>query len=138
MTLKVYLVIMSITTLLCWGSWGYVLASIDPTQSSWVGFVFFYGSLFLALVGSNALLTFAGYHFFCGRTLPLFRYVEYSFRDAVALSAVLLVLLYLQSQNFLHLWQVIFLPLIVFFIGAFIFSGRDGKPRKSTPTFRSS
>ncbi|MBU4319421.1 MAG: hypothetical protein KKF30_19340 [Proteobacteria bacterium] len=58
MTLKAYLIIMSITTLLCWLAFGFVLRSIDPYITNWVGFLLFYGSLFLTMAGTSAIIGF--------------------------------------------------------------------------------
>jgi len=55
MTLKKYLNLMTILTVICWVIWVLVLVLINPQQSDLIGFVLFYFSLFLALFGAQFL-----------------------------------------------------------------------------------
>lgn len=114
MTLRQYLTIMIVATLLCWVSWIFVLMNVDPFTSGLLGFLFFYVSLFFLLVGTLSLLIFGLYHLFSHSSLPLFRYVQYSFRDAVVLSVFILALLWLQSQRLLQWWNVgLFIGIVI-------------------------
>jgi hypothetical protein len=105
MTLRQYLSIMFIATVLCWTAWGFVIFNVDPYQASTLTFVFFYLSLLLSLLGTISLILFSVYSFFGREPLPMFRYVQRSFRDSMILTLVIGVLLYLQSKGWLHVWN---------------------------------
>jgi len=54
MTLKNYLLVMSVLTTICWGIFIFVAKLIDPTSTNWLGLALFYASLFIALSGLAA------------------------------------------------------------------------------------
>ena len=58
MSLRTYLIIMILATLLCWAGFGMVAWSVNPEVTNWVGFLLFYLSLFLAIVGTTAIIGF--------------------------------------------------------------------------------
>ena len=41
MTLRQYLILMSIGTVVCFVAWFFVILSLDPTQAGFLGFFFF-------------------------------------------------------------------------------------------------
>lgn len=125
MTLRQYLIIMVIATTICWFSWGVVINNVDPFTSSNTGFLFFYISLFLALVGTVSIIVFFLYNFFSKSGLPLFRYVRKSFSLALFLSSVVILLLYLQSIRFLNFWGVTIFILVIALIISFIISSKQ-------------
>lgn len=105
MTLRQYITTMIFATLLCWVAWGFVIINVDPFEVNALGFVFFYVSFFLALLGTISLIIFFVYRFFASRDLPLFRYVQISFRQALVISVFLVGFLYLQGRGYLNLWN---------------------------------
>ena len=120
MTLRQYLSIMIVASLLCWVSWIVVLLNVDPFTSGWVGFLFFYISLFFSLLGTSAVLIFVLYYQFSRRAVPMYRYVQCSFRDALMLAVTGVGLLYLQGQRYLRWWNFIILFLFLLCIGIFV------------------
>jgi len=120
MTLRQYLSIMILTTILCWIAWGMVLVNIDPFDSSAVGFIFFYTSLFLALLGTVSICAFFLHRLFVRKKqIPMYRSVQRSFLDATVIAVVCVGLLYLQSQSYLHYWNIGILLVLVIFVGLF-------------------
>jgi len=105
---------MIISTLLCWLALVFVIINIDPFQANTLGFVFFYISLFLALIGTISLVIFLFYHLFGLRELPLFRYVQISFKQSLFAAVFTTVLLYLRGKGYLNIWNTMVL------IGVFI------------------
>ena len=97
---------MLIGAVLCWTAWVLVLVNIDPFQDNGVGLSFFYGSLFLAFLGTISLSSFLIHYYFSKLDLPLFRFVQKSFREALFISAILIVLLFLQGKNYLQWWNL--------------------------------
>lgn len=104
MTLRSYLIGMFVSTLFCWASWVLILVYIDPEQSSAIGFLSFYVSLFFAMVGT---LTIAGFYLrvWFTKNEVLFAHVVPSFRQAILLSIILVVALILQSFRLLTWWD---------------------------------
>ncbi len=119
MNLRQYLATMIFSTLLCWAAWVFVIVQIDPFETGPVGFVFFYVSLFFALIGTISLMIFGIYRLFGAREMPLFRHVRMSFRTAVVLSSLALVGLYLQSLSVLSLFNTLVFGTICMVIVSF-------------------
>lgn len=134
MTLRQYLIIMSLATILCWIAWGLVLINIDPFVANAISFSFFYVSLFLALLGTTSLIAFTIYHFFSRAEKPMFRYVQKSFRYGWLISALLIGILFLQTKRLLNLWNLGLLVAVLILLVLFWFSarggveGREGRP----------
>ena len=108
---------MAFATLLCWISWWFVIANIDPYASTASGFVFFYTSLFFALLGTMTIISFLIHKFLAKDLQPLFRHVHKSFQEGLIISSLLIVLLYLQSAGVLHVWNLIIFVLAGLFAG---------------------
>lgn len=106
MTLKQYLIVMILGTILCWTAWWIVVLNIDPFQDTGVGFGFFYISLFLALLGTISIFAFILRKLLSKMDLPMFRYVERSFKDSLFISVLIVALLYLQGINYLRWWNL--------------------------------
>lgn len=98
MTLRSYLIIMLLTTLLCWAGWGCVLFTVDPESTNWIGFLLFYFSLFLAMTGTAAiagfLIRFAGLK----RELAFYS-VKEAFRQSFLFAFLIIAVLFLLSKN---------------------------------------
>lgn len=115
---------MLFATVFCWTAWTLVIIYIDPFQASRVDFFFFYLSLFLSLLGTLSLICF-GLLFFLRRTdAALYRYVKKSFAYAAIISLIVIVLYYLQSEGYLHYWNVATLGTLALFLILFRLSTR--------------
>ena len=124
MTLKQYITIMILGSILCWTAWGIVLVNIDPFQDTGVGFAFFYASLFFALLGTISVFAFFVRQLFSREALPMFRYVKRSFSDSFFISVALIVLLFLQGKAYLTWWNTGIFVLALAFILAFSFTNK--------------
>ena len=109
MTLRQYIAIMSIATLLCWMAWGLVLFNVDPFEASVVGHTFFYVSFFLSLLGTLSLLLFGLMYFFSRHTHPLFHYVRQSFHQGALAALIVTMSLYLLGRGWLYRSNAVFL-----------------------------
>ncbi|MFA7314842.1 MAG: hypothetical protein WC025_02830 [Candidatus Magasanikbacteria bacterium] len=103
MNLRQYIATMLFATILCWLSWFFVISNVDPVTTPVSGFAFFYGSLFLSIMGTFSLIFFFYYKLFGDKNLPMFRYVEVSFRQSIFLSFFAILILFLQGQNYLNI-----------------------------------
>ena len=124
MTLKQYLIIMFLATLMCFGASGIVLFNIDPQKDNAIGFLFFYTTLFFGLVGTISLMNFGLYYMVTKSNYPLFRLVERSFRNGVIGATLVLSMLFLQALNILNLWTGLILFILVLSISFFKLSTR--------------
>ncbi|MFH1947273.1 MAG: hypothetical protein ABIJ23_03905 [Candidatus Magasanikbacteria bacterium] len=122
MTLRQYITIMILASILCWTAWGIVIINIDPFTDTGIGFAFFYASLFFALLGTISVFAFFIRQLFSREALPMFRYVKRSFSDSFFISVSLVVLLFLQGKAYLTWWNTGIFLLALAFILAFSFT----------------
>jgi hypothetical protein len=127
MTLRQYISIMIVATLFCWLAWVMVIMNVDPFEASPSMFIFFYLSLFLALFGMISLILFGAFRLFGRGEFSLYRYVQKSFVDALAISVFLVALLYMQSLGYLHYWNLGILFAIMVFLGLFRISTKRSR-----------
>lgn len=126
---------MILGSILCWAAWWIVVINIDPSQDTGLGFSFFYISLFLALLGTISIFAFIIRKLFSKEQLPMFRYVQKSFRDSIFFSGLIIVLLYLQGINYLRWWNALLLLGALVLYLAFVWSTKNNhnnQPRFNT------
>jgi len=105
MTLRQLVLLIALATGLLWAGWGWTIYTIDPEATNWLGFLFFYLIFLLSMTGTLALIGL----FIRNRRRPdilLHHLVSVSFRQAVLLSSFLTVLLALQGQRLVRLWNM--------------------------------
>jgi len=123
MTLRQYLIIMGAGTALAWSSVMLIISNADPFKTRSVIFFAFYASLFLALTGTFSLIGFSARVALFKERLVVSRQVAVSFRQAVLLSFLVVLSLFLKSRSLLTAWNVLLLiaaltTLEFFFISA--------------------
>ena len=126
MGLKTYLILIGICTLICWASFILVLYYINPLSADWLGFLFFYGSLFLALTGAFSILGFIA-RFLFRRDLAVYKQINIASRQAIMLAILLLSVLTLQSQKYLFWWNILLIVIIFSLIELFFISYRRNR-----------
>lgn len=118
MTLKSYLFAMTLGTILCLVSFGFVLYYINPVESGVVGLILFYSSLFFGLVGFLSLIGF-----FIRRRLSnnevLYANIGIAFRQGVLLSLIVTINLGLQQVGELNLVKGSLVAVIIFLVEVF-------------------
>lgn len=110
MSLRSYIILMLIATIACYLALGAVILFFDPMSGGILVLIFFYISLFLALLGTFSIIGLLGRIFFTKDKL-VFKKVIVSFRQAIWFSILILACLYLNSVNLLFSKYVI--PLII-------------------------
>ncbi len=113
---------MGLATLLCWSALGVIILNIDPYVATAGQMVFFYISLFLALVGTLSIFLFFVQSSLSRKGLPMYRYVQKSFSTSTVITAVLILLLFLQSKSLLTLINLVLFIGLITVLTAFIFS----------------
>lgn len=120
MTLKSYLLSMSVITLICWSVFVFIINTINPFTTNSLGFILFYLSLFFALSGTVLLIGFL-IRFIIFRQKLAFHLIKVAFRQSFLLSLFLCILLFLFSQALIN-WLNLLLLLTVFIILEVFFS----------------
>ncbi len=120
MTLKNYLTAMSLTTVLCWGIFIFIVSIVNPEETNYIGFILFYLSLFFSLMGTIGILGFFIRFIILKNKLVVYA-VKNAFRQSFLLSFFLIILLFLFSQNLITYINLTLL-IILFLILEIIFS----------------
>ncbi|MBU0619992.1 MAG: hypothetical protein V1768_00655 [Patescibacteria group bacterium] len=107
MTLKTYLLVMIATTIICWSVFVFIVLTINPEITNWIGFLLFYLSLFLSASGSVAIIGFI-IRFIALKHELIFYSVKTAFRQSFLISFLIIVILFLLSHN-LFTWTNLFL-----------------------------
>ena len=126
MTLRSYILVMSFLTAVCWGIFLFVASTINPFATSWLGFLLFYISLFIALSGLSTLLGFLIRFVILKKGLA-FNLVKLSFRQSFLFSLFLVFALFLQANKFLSLLNLIFLILGFSVLELFLISSKKNR-----------
>lgn len=113
MNLRQYLTIMGFATILCYSALGMVLFNIDPFRDETLGLVFFFVTAFFSLLGTFSVISFFLYHWFSEEDIPMYRFVQRSFRNGVVASIIILSVLFLQFKSLLNIWTGGLFALIV-------------------------
>jgi len=121
MTIRQYLILMSVSAVFCWVIWVLALYLIDPTEAKILGFTFFYLSLFLAITSSLSVLGLL-IRMKLGREELIFKIVTTSFRQAMMVSLLLVGSLFLKSKDLLTWWNIVFLILALTILELFFIS----------------
>lgn len=127
MTLKSYLISMALTTFFCWGIFIFIVNLVNPETTNLIGFILFYLSLFLSLIGSFAIIGFFVRFVVLKRQL-VFYAVKTAFRQSFLFSLFLVSLLFFFSQALIT-WFNLALLLVIFSILEIIFSSFSNKKK---------
>lgn len=119
MSLRSYLIIMILATLLCWIGFGAIIQTINPEITNKIGFLLFYLSLFLTIVGATAIIGFVIRFIGLKRELVLNSVIS-AFRQSFLFAFFIIAILFLLSCN-LFSWLnvmllIIGLSLVEFFL----------------------
>lgn len=100
MSLRLYLLIMSVMTALCAVMFGYILFTVDPETTNSVGFTLFYLTLFLLVSGATAIIGFI-IRFIIFRHDLVINTVKIAFRQSFFFAGFIVAVLFLLSKNLL-------------------------------------
>ncbi len=121
MSLRRYLTIMALTTLMCWGAFVVVLFRIDPKTGGALGLALFFIALFFALWGSLSLIGFFARYAIHRQTVP-FRHIGVSLRQSLWFTILLCLSLFLLSQELLVWWMSLLLVVCLTVLEGFFIS----------------
>ncbi len=108
MTLKKYLTLMLITTLISWSVWFYVAWMVNPYETNYIGFILFYSMLAISLIGTAAIVGFF-IKFIVFKKQLAFRLVKEAFRQSFLFSLIIIISLVLLSKDLFSWTNIMFL-----------------------------
>ena len=117
---------MGFATSLCWFGFLMVLIFISPQEIGILTFLLFYLILALAVTGTLTIVGFLVRKLFNKNELA-FEHITVSFRQALWLSLILIISLYLQSKELLAWWNAILLVLGLGLIEFFYLGNNEQK-----------
>ena len=123
MTLKQYLIFMSLATGICSLTWFFVIFKIDPASGG-VGLFFFYVSFFLTIIGIYSTVGFALHRLIDKIDGVAFRHVKRAFRQGAVVAIFLTGALFLQQKIYLNWLTGISLIILFIVIEGLIFANR--------------
>ncbi|MBD3244944.1 MAG: hypothetical protein GF335_03045 [Candidatus Moranbacteria bacterium] len=115
MTLKSYLKILIIASVLSAVVWIMIIYYIDPEKTGFIGFFLFYATMFFWLTG---LFTFIGFRlrrYFLNNEV-LYSLIVLSFRQAIWISLIIVGLLFMKSMGLLYWWDGVLYALSIFLL----------------------
>lgn len=121
MSLFKYLIILGLSTLLCWAALCAVVFLINPATAGWLAFIFFYLSLGFALIGTFSILGFIFRSFRKKEEIPN-KLVSVASRQSILFTGLILIALMFQSQRFLTWWNLLILIALAGLIEMFFIS----------------
>lgn len=110
MKLRTLLGIILISTIAAWAVWFFVLSFVNPFTSGFIGLVFFYWSLSIAIIGTVLLLGMYVRIMWKRRRIQEHAFFD-SLRQGIMAAATVFLLLVFMSQGLLTWWN--FLVLLV-------------------------
>lgn len=108
MSVRQYVILMLLGTILSWLAFGMVMTNTSPDTAGVLGFALFFTALYVALVGSFALVGLVLRKIVMKSELPT-RQVWVSFRQSFSFAILVVVSLFLESKDLLFWWNVLFL-----------------------------
>lgn len=127
MSLVRFIVILSIGTVLSWGTWVIVLMTLDPQTGGVITLAMFYLSLWLGLLGTITIIGFF-LRVWLEKESVFFRQVATALRQATVISSGAVLALLLQGARWLNAWSGVSLILLVILIEVFFLAGQSSRP----------
>ena len=129
MTLRQYLIIMSLATLVCWLVWFLVVFIYNPNAAGLIGFLLFYSSLFLAVLGTFSVIGFFIRSKIIKNDDIVFRHIKRTFRQGFFFGLFITTNLILAQFRLLTWWNFILLLTLYIFLEGLIFTSRKYQNR---------
>lgn len=111
MSLRSYLLGLSVSSGLCWIAWVLTIVNTNPGQGGQSALLSFYISLFVALLGTLTLLGYAARLVLSNNELK-YQHIRVAFRQALLVSLLVTAALLLQAIRLLSWWDILLLVVI--------------------------
>ena len=124
MSIRSHILFMFAATVAAWLGWLFVIFSIDPDQTNWIGFTAFYLTFFLAVFGTLSVSGFFLRSVMRKRLGSAHYQASVAMRQAFLWTAALVLALALQGDQLLNMWILITILVLFALIEFFITSLR--------------
>jgi hypothetical protein len=104
MSFKWFLIVMALASTAAWIGWVFVIHSIDPVYSGFLGFLLFYTTIFIATLGT-AVFFGTLIRVWLRPQEVIYRHTLRSFRQGIILACLFLAALFLLSFELLRWWS---------------------------------
>lgn len=111
MSLRVYLILLALSSVLCWSAFILTLTGTNPTQGGQTALLAFYLSFSFALLSTLSLIGYA-LRRYLSRNESKYQLIRTAFRQAFLVTSVLAAAAVLQTARLLSSWDVVLLLLI--------------------------
>ncbi len=111
MSLRLYLILMSLVSVCAWVAWFIVVHAIDPIRSGFLGFFLFFVTLGVAVLASSTLLGTL-VRVWAKQDEVVYRHVVRSLRQGIILTTLFLISLILSGLGLLMWWVLVLLVFI--------------------------
>lgn len=105
MTFRDYVIVMAVASSAAWLGWFVVLYSVDPVNTGMYGYVFFYLTLSVALMGTISLIGVGLRKVFKPDEI-VSRHVGHAFRQSILFTALVIAALFLLPQGLFRWWTM--------------------------------
>ena len=122
MNFKQYIILMTVSSLLAWLTWGFILFGISPNEAGLGVFFLFYASLLLAIACSLSILGLVVRVWLLKQRDKISFQAGKSFRQAMLLGTLVIGLLYFQGKDILSWWTIALLIAILTMVEFFLIS----------------
>jgi len=112
MTFRGYMILMMLATIGAWASWIVVLVSINPSKAGFLGYLFFYTTLAIALLGTLSVVG-AGIRIWLRQEELVSRHVWKAFRQSILLSILIIVSLLMMPVGLFSWWTGLLLIIML-------------------------
>ena len=120
-------------TVICWSAFSFVLWTVNPEITSWLGFLLFYLSLFLALSGTAAIVGFLVR--FVGLKHELAFYsVRIAWRQSFLFAFLIIAILFLSAHSLLTWLNLLLLVMGLSILEYFLLNYSKGFRHQSINT----
>ncbi len=115
---------MSLGTCFCWVAWAFVILNIAPADAGTTGMLFFYSSLFLAIVGTFSVLGFVIRQKLIKNEDAVMRHARHTFRQSIFIGLLAVITLYLLASDLFAWWNFVLLVLLFLALEGIVFTKR--------------
>lgn len=129
MTLKQYLILMSICTGVFFIAWFLVLFFINPQESGFIGILLFYLCLFFFLMGLFSVIGFV-FRYRKQQYDRVYNHIELASRQSVLFSFLIIVALFFQRKGWLGWLNLLGLVIVFTLVELFLLSYNKKKVTK--------
>lgn len=124
MSIRHYLIIMSLGTALSITALIFIVFGIDPYEAKLTGLFFFYSTFFISVIGLFSVIGFLIRWAVIKNKQVMLRHVRKTFRQSITIASLLTISLLFMQFDLLRWWNTLILVALFIIIEGLIFTNR--------------